>query len=322
MTHLFSEQEITATTQTILAKHGLSIELEMSRSGTYQVLQTRDTAGNSYMLKVLRKNSSIYVQQLQIESAMLNYVAALGDTLRGPAQVLDYTALVPPGLLYERIGGRSLGWYYFYVDSESFLSTIGANHLVQAINLIQNATQILASTVSFPRLTSQMILDGMRSYKANALAAGLPDVVFTSCITIVEQHCAEWLEHPVLAHADFNPKNIVLTTDNDLAFIDWSDTMLASRYYDSALFWLACWRQPSFQSALLAQLQPTKEFWQTVCFWLPKFYGLLHDTMAALEKEYNNNDIPLEAKSDNLAYIAQAKEYYNERLAEIIRQAE
>lgn len=322
MATLFSEQEITTTTQTILAKHGLVIELEMSRSGTYQVLQTMDNAGTRYMLKVLRKQVAIYTQQLQIEAAMLKYISGLGDTLRGPAQVFDYTALVPPGLLYERIEGRSLGWYYFYVDSEAYLSTIGAGHLLQAIDHVQNATQVLASSVSFPVLTSQMLLDDMRNYKVNALAAGLPEEVFTSCITIVEQQCAHWLENRVLAHADFNPKNIVLTPDNGLAFIDWSDTMLASRYYDSALFWLVCWRQPNFQSALLAQLQPTKEFWQTVCFWLPKFYSLLHDTKNALEQEYTNNEIPPEAKSDNLAYIAQAKQYYSERLTEIIRQAE
>lgn len=337
MNEYYSESVIEQSLQSVLTAHNLSADLEMSRSGTYRVVQAHDNAhdiandthGAKYIIKVLRKQNSQAIQEFAKEAAIIQYFST--DTycpLATPEHVYIYNedlphsdavTATPPVLAYTLVEGSSLGWYYFYVSTIKDLTRIGATELIHALTYVQSQTKNLSSIIA-PKSETDLLQSVQMTHDA-ALLGGLAESQYATCYNIASQVIPTWLQNPVIVHGDFNPKNIIVTPQNTVGFIDWSDAYLGGAYMDLAFFWLTCWRQPDFQDQLVQNIQQPTEFWQAVCFWLPKFHALLHDVEQALHTEFEQGEIPLEAKVDNLNYVQQAKDFYAPRIKSFLELA-
>lgn len=318
MTAHFPTEQVTKTLEDILKKLNLTVSTIMSTSGTYNVVLCDSQAQEKFIIKILQINDQKKLADFRKEATINQLLSKQASpTLQAPKKIYLYEDTLP-ALAYSLIEGDSLGWYFFYT-SKNPRDTVGAKNLLISLNHIQQQTNQLLNILELETFTKSIALQKLENIQVHALRAGLSENLYQACYTIVK--AAAWDEKLILAHGDFNPKNIVFTTNQHIAVIDWSDALLANPYYDIAFFWLTCWRYPEFQKDIAQNLNNAKPFWEMVCYWLPKFYALLIDTQEALVQEYAKQAIPLVAKVDNLEYITQAKDYYKKNIPTIIEQA-
>ncbi|MDP3971058.1 MAG: aminoglycoside phosphotransferase family protein [bacterium] len=322
MTEKFvAEKEIFKTLDKILQEHGLVLDLIMSTSGTNHVVQCHDENNKNFIIKILRKTSA-EAKEAFLSEAKMNKFFSEQTTLpfTAPEQVFLYDQIDPIGLAYSLVEGEPAGWYYFYTGTKQ-VRTIGAETIITALNYLQNNSQSLNDSIGFSVINQEQLSNKMKSYHTGALAGGLSEEQYSECHSITQDHVLDWLKNPVLVHGDFNPKNILVTPEDGFGIIDWSDAHLNCRYYDLAFMWLCFWRTPDVQDDIIKQIENSTDFFQLVCYWLPKFYSILHDVKTALIKEFDEGSIPLEAKVDNLEYIKQAQAFYVDKIDTFIAQA-
>lgn len=321
MAELFSPDLVKASFTTVATELHLTRKLEMSLSGTYYVTLCEDTEGKEYIVKVRQKMSSAVKEAFHKEATINGFFSEHHAPFAAPAKVFFYKDLAPEVLAYTIVKGKPLGWYYFYTG-ENQLRRIGATALLKALQFLVDNTPALKSMANLQTATVEAMLTAQQNEAEHAIAAGLLPTAFTQCHDLTVKNAPEWLRNPVVVHGDLNPKNVLATPDGKIGFIDWSDAHCNGQYYDLAFLWLALWRVPDIQDALVKELSNNQaQFWQMVVFWMPKFYAMLYDVSVALNQEFSAGKIPTEAHDDNLRYVQQALHFYNERLDTIFTQA-
>ncbi len=321
MAELFSPEVVKASFETVTSELHLTPKLVMSLSGTYYVSLCEDAAGVEYIVKVRQKTATAVKDAFHKEAVINQFFSEHHAPFAAPAKVFFYDSLTPEVLAYTSVTGKALGWYYFYTG-ENQLRRIGVKALLTALQFLADNTASLQSIANLKTATPEEILASQQAEANHALAGGLTATALKQCQGITTKCAGIWLAHPVVVHGDLNPKNVLATPEGKIGFIDWSDAHCNGQYYDLAFLWLALWRVPDMQDAIVKELTDNQmQFWQMVAFWIPKFYAMLYDVSTALNAEFAAGKIPVEAHDDNLRYVQQALHFYNERLDTIFTQA-
>ncbi len=319
MASSFSQDTIETLVEKICAERSFTIKHIMSTSGSYYVALAVDAQDSEYIIKIRNHTDKASKEEFAKESFINQFFAEHPTTpFVTPEHVYIYNDSEPEALVYTSVIGNPLGWYYFYTGLGQ-IRKIGHEQLLSAIEFMQSSSSEISQRIVLPTVQVADLITNLQEHRAPALAAGLPETIYDYCEEVVAAYGQSWLKTPVLVHGDFNPKNILHTPNDGVGFIDWSDAKLGSKYYDLAFLWLTLWRTPEQQDAIVEATENSKELWQTICYWLPKFYRLLHDIETALNKEYTAGDIPEEALADNVAYINEAKAWYEPRLEQITK---
>ena len=304
----------------LLRGFGLTKKYLMSTSGKNYVLQCFDKNKKRYLLKIRRVNTLQNKKEFTKEASIYKFFEKKkAANPQFPRNVFTNTNKEKQFIIYDYIGGIEAGTYFFiYPRTKRYLNP---KSITDALDFLQKNTNLIKKKTTLEKLDKKFYQDFIRTYQSSGKKF-LGKKLYQGGLEIIKKNFSLLTKNLVLAHGDFNAKNIILpiinrrVSKNKIAVIDWSDAALANPAWDQAFIYLVSW---NYKRAL-DYLKIDQKIFDVDCLVLiPKLLNVTSNYIKAINYEYRAGMHKARMKKKFIEEATQAQGYYKNLYKEIIQ---
>ena len=299
----------------VLLENDWKILYNMSTSGDFIVKQCINSKKENFILKI-RKRKSKRLKQQFINEIFINIFLEKYYKNDFPYKVVYYD--ISEGeetLLYKMVEGRTLNGYYFLIGKRN-AKYYNPKKIIDLISLVQQQGDKFIAFDDNIKLEKK----GYEKSKHHLLKyeeiynTYFGNDYFLRIKGFIKSYKKLFDDNLTLSHGDLNPKNVLISNDNIVTLIDWTDISLGNSLSDISKFYLASWNVKSKQKelkklALEKNNNNEKLFNLNILILTGEFIKILNDSYNGVIKDFENGDIDNATKNKLVNEIFKAREY-------------